>query len=207
MLLNGLPILSGTISVPETGALSGYAECNVEIPTGTATLDGSNLVTVTSSTVFSQRCYVEISGGMGGLDEKVEGKHFTNASLSQILSYILRGTGETKSLFVDPALLLERFSFYSLRDGSVKECLGELAKEAGVKWRTLYDGTIWLGEGDPYLPTDEPLLLTRLPHHNTATYAVDGLEIRAGQELSIGRVTRVVYNVSNIERAIVWANG
>ena len=80
-----------------------------------------------------------------------------------------------------------------------------LAVTAGVDWRTLYDGTIWLGKGVP-IPSvgEEPTLLNQRPDRGYAVFANESLDIRPGMELSVGTAQRVRYDAGEVERCTVW---
>lgn len=205
MLANGIPVISARVNVPSFGSISGQLELGAEIDPGPLTLNDSVHVLAKRVQVFAGRAYVVLDGGSaGGLSAEVPAKHFKNATGAQVLSYILGKAGETQSPVIGPDVLAQTFGFYGLQSGTARAVLGDLARELGVDWRTLYDGTIWLGTGEPVPNPAAPEMLDWSPAYGHATFA-DELTLTPGQDLGFGPIVRVEFETGETSRALVWS--
>ena len=149
MDINGTQITDGWLAIPAHGAINGEFSLPVSLDTGAAVLNGAHLVYVTRSQVYVNRCYIAVLGGAGHLLDILDAKHYRNTTVGQVLSAICSNAGETKSPLIDPSILAQRLSFWTSQQGTTIGQLSELASAIGHDWRTLLDGTIWIGTGLP----------------------------------------------------------
>jgi hypothetical protein len=115
-------------------ALSGAASINID---GT-TWQGF----VLRSKGFAGRCQAWIVGGKGQLAKTLDPKHYTNTTAATVAADICRDSGETLA----PGLALtQRLAHWERTQGKTSHCLVALCDRLGLTWRTLRDGTIWIG--------------------------------------------------------------
>ena len=203
MEVEGFQVISGRVNVPQFGAISGELEVNGEIQAGAISINENVSMAAVQVSEFAGRYYVSIEGGGGSLSGMVAGKHFRNATAKQVLEYIVKGSDEKLSKSIKRSLTRTKLSFYTLYEGTRKACLGDLARLLGVDWRTLYDGSVWLGTGENDPADPELELLNLSPSEGVAQYAGE-FNIQAGQELAVGVATRVVFEVGHMARVLVW---
>ena len=107
------------------------------------------------------RC--RIVGGAGGLQKQVEPTEWAQGALVQtVLTAILSAGGETQSATIDPSLLTKVLPQWSIVQGTVDAALAALCDSLGVIWRTLDDGSIWIGTPNPQPVTAPDYIFTEL---------------------------------------------
>ena len=149
--LSGLPLLSGTVTLPRQGVWHADLELDAaEAPIGSVLLQiGSALSlrgTVVRSGIFAGQVRVWVVGGAGGLGRQLEPKWYLGAPRRLPLVDLLEGAGERLSATTDAALLDEVLTpgWTRLR-GTAAEALARLLEGTGAGWRMLPDGSLWAG--------------------------------------------------------------
>jgi hypothetical protein len=143
-------VLRGHVSLPLVGAWHATLELDAaEAPSGAVVLaadDGFELhAAVVHGGVQSDRAFVRIVGGAGGLGATVSGA-FRSAKLRDPLRVITTASGDTLSSTIASSLLTLSLPYWTLGVYPAWRALSELAAFADVSWRYLPDGTLWLGE-------------------------------------------------------------
>lgn len=149
--LNGLPLLSGIVTLPRQGVwLAELVLLAEQPPTGTVTLRlGSALSlrgTVVRSGLFAGQVRVWVAGGAAGLGRQLEPKWYLGAPRRLPLTDLAEEAGEQLSAATDAALLDEVLTpgWTRLR-GTAAEALARLLEGTGASWRILPDGSLWAG--------------------------------------------------------------
>ena len=158
LLLNDLPVLEATWSIPRIGTWTLDAAVHSEADlAGVATVvspDPDARVTWRGTIVSSQRFYdtvkVRIVGGAGGLTKKAKAKHYQNTSAGVVLQDLLRSAGE--KLDSTSSARSARLEAWTVNAGTperpttVGAALRALVEEkAQLAWRALPGGSIWVG--------------------------------------------------------------
>lgn len=112
-----------------------------------ADVDGSQWNgTVIDSHVHAGRCQAWIVGGAGGMQVKLEPKQYVAAKLGDVIQDILTAGKEVLSSTVSGAILSRSVPQWERLQGPVSHALVRLLDAQGLVWRTLQDGTVWVGE-------------------------------------------------------------
>lgn len=144
----GYPVLLATVTEPRIGRWSAYVEADSQDDiTGsvTLTLEGVDFVgAVYAGGVESGRWVGRLVGGTNGLSTVLDPRAYRNTPLSVPLAALLSETGETLSADSD-TLLSEFVGQWHRLYGPAALTMAALATTAGLAWRVLRDGTVWLG--------------------------------------------------------------
>lgn len=163
--LNGEDLLSATITMGERGpwqadvqadvaregARDSFAASDDGLVHVVIEHEGQRFVgTVLSfqGTFRGKRYQARVVGGAGKLATDLEARSYRSAAgvkVSLILGDILREAGEAASATITDAVLDARVPRWSRAAASASKCLDVLAKDQGLRWRVLADGTVWLG--------------------------------------------------------------
>lgn len=156
--VNGLRLLVARITEPRIGAwtadiehdgseaLSGTVKLSLDGETWTGTVD-TLPDGAAASKVEAGRVKSRIVGGGGGLSKELPARSYSNPSgaltLATILTDILREAGETLSSTAEtPGTALTNW----VRGvGTAAAALKAVTAKAGLSWRILRDGTLWVG--------------------------------------------------------------
>lgn len=143
-------VLRARIHLPLHGAwLADLVLDTATMPTGQQTIaadGGLSLVgTVVDGGVFLDAAHVRMVGGAGGLAKIVPAAAYRSAQLRDPLGAITQASGESLSSTVSQSVLSTSLAVWTLTSQRAARCLDELAQAAGVGWRILSDGTLWLG--------------------------------------------------------------
>lgn len=200
----GLAVISGHVTLPLYGAWTAELVLDgEELAEGlrvTLEADGGLALVgnVRRSGSFRGAVRVQVVGGAGGLDRQVGARYYQQALLRDPLLDVLAEAGETMSATIASTLLssyLERWTTTAARAGVA---LSALADHAGVRWRVLSDGTIWLGEDTWETQTAENLdVLWQAPERGFVLLGVATPALLPGVELEgIGRLSLVEHTIS-----------
>lgn len=88
---------------------------------------------------------VRIVGGAGGLGTLLQAQGYFQISAGVVLKDALRGAGEALSATADPGTLAAVLPAWTRAQGAAGASVQALAELAGVAWRVMQDGTIWIG--------------------------------------------------------------
>lgn len=147
--LNALPLLSLHLVVPRVGAWTADVEVDGDAGPAdgaAATLDLDGRVwrgTVVRGAAPYGRWSGRVVGGAGGLMRDLPAVALANTTLRAVLEEALRAAGETIAPTSD-ALTAAVARWHRTRaPGST--AVAEVARAAGLPWRVLADGTVWVG--------------------------------------------------------------
>lgn len=147
---NGHTVLSGSISEPLQGvwlaeltlgvddALSGTVEIAIDGVTWTGT------AIPTRSDIESGRSLAKVVGGAGALAAPVVARAYNNVLLSTVVEKLMEDAGETLSTDSDDLSATYRARWIRTA-GRASDALEAVAESAGLTWRVLRDGTVFLG--------------------------------------------------------------
>lgn len=113
----------------------------VAIALGSATWVG----TVVEATQDGGSYEVRVIGGAAGLGRDLPAKSYVGVSLRTPLADLTSATGETLSSSVATSLLATRVGHLQRQRGTAAAMLEVLTDAFEWQWRTLPDGTLWLG--------------------------------------------------------------
>ena len=217
--INGYPVYRADHKQPYYGAWTAEVEHDAnERVTGSATLtlldrtwvgtvvadpDDSTLALSGDSGGFF-RC--RIVGGAGGLQKQVEPTEWAQGALVQtVLTAILSAGGEVQSATIDPSLLTKVLPQWSIVQGTVDAALAALCDSVGVIWRTLDDGSIWIGTPNPQPVTAPDYIFTELdPEMGMVELDLNEASIQVDQIIDGLTVKQVIYTWGNSSlRALV----
>lgn len=217
--INGYPVYRADHKQPYYGAWTAEVEHDAnERVTGSATLTlldrtwvGTVVADPNDSTLALSgdsggffRC--RIVGGAGGLQKQVEPTEWAQGALVQtVLTAILSAGGETQSATIDPSLLTKVLPQWSIVQGTVDAALAALCDSLGVIWRTLDDGSIWIGTPNPQPVTAPDYIFTELdPEMGMVELDLNEASIQVDQIIDGLTVKQVIYTWGNSSlRALV----
>jgi hypothetical protein len=112
----------------------------------------------------SGRVRVRVVGGAGGLGVRCPAAAWTFAPLLLPLTAVLAAGGEMASSTIAAGVLDFHFPRWTLQAGTeVRAAIAMLAARAGVIWRVLPDGSIWLGTDAFAVVAPEHHVIRELP--------------------------------------------
>jgi len=193
------PVVSMTVTHHQRGPWT--AEVVVD---GDEELSGSTSITigdvtytgtVTESTAFAGRVTASIVGGGGGLGAAVPAQQFVGAPVRLIAGSLAALVGEAlaPASMLDSDVADQPVESYAAASQTLGQILDDLCAPHGATWRTIDDGTIWLGVDDwSTSVTDDELDVLEELFHSQIEVADDALRLRPGHVLSytIGGETR-----------------
>lgn len=160
--IDGYPVVSATVRETVSGAwVADFVSDSEEVPTGQVELviDGASFVgTARDVLVDNGKVTGRLVAGAGSMSSEsdageVVAKTYTGVSLQTVLADVLRLSGERLSS--TSATLSDHFVRNWQRSrGPYKRAVDALAAKAGLTWRMLRDGTLWLGT-DAWAAADE----------------------------------------------------
>lgn len=145
--LNNLPLLSLSLVIPRLGAWTADVEVDSDTDvTGAVTLDLEGRVwrgTVVRGAVAYGRWSGRIVGGAGGLAGELPPVALAGTTLRAVLEEALRASGET--IAPSAAALDVAVARWHRTRATGDIAVAEVARTAGMPWRVLADGTVWVG--------------------------------------------------------------
>lgn len=193
--INGSPLLECRIVQSITGPWTAEAQSDgSEALAGKVTivLDGATFVgTVERSKEEHGRVISRIVGGAGGLSKELDAKAYANSNLVPPLTDVLRETGEVlSSTAVPPDLFV---GTWQRCRGAASAAIKQIAYKAGLNWRVLRDGTIWIGTDTwPEASVGGALELDTDWSDGVATFA-DGVGFEPGTTYAGQRINQVTH--------------
>lgn len=148
--INGRDIISMRLRVPRLGSWH-VTECEIgpgdEIATGAAVtilIDGQSWVgTVTDSHTFTGSTVLHIVGGAGGFSKKVPAQHYRTPTPELVIRAILTAAGE--ALDASSGIPVVKLPHWVGFEGQASHALTSACEKAGVTWRVLPNGKVWVG--------------------------------------------------------------
>jgi len=218
--VNGIDVVSATIRMPLIGAWS--TDVVVDTAAGvsgacTLALDGGlTLVGFAARTgVFLETSYVRITGGpAGGLGKPARIQHYRGTTVRGIIGELMRTSGETLSATADPAILALQLTAWTQQRQTVRQALSSLIEDrrvgAGVSWRVLPDGTVWIGTEtwpDAGLTApDDYQELVELPSEGWVDLGSEVPRIAPGVSLEGRRIGYVEHRIAETVRTRAWVS-
>lgn len=145
--LNAQPLLALSLVIPRLGAWTADVEVDSDTDvTGAVTLDLEGRVwrgTVVRGAVHLGRWSGRIVGGAGGLAGELPPVALAGTTLRAVLEEALRAAGET--IATSAAALDVAVARWHRTRATGDIAVAEVARYAGMSWRVLADGTVWVG--------------------------------------------------------------
>ena len=207
---NGEDLFEATVTLPRVGVwtcdLIASNDVSGSLATGssvTVDLDGLELTgTVTRGGVTRNTQVARIVGGVGGLSQTCAAGGYVQASLQQVVGALLTSLGETLSPTVpssaaDQAALTTVQPLWMVFAEPGAAALTRLAEAAGVTWRVLTDGTVWLGT-DSYAPVTlaNATLMSASPELGLESWGIASPALLPGTALAGSSLSGLVSNVT-----------
>lgn len=147
---NGKDVLYATIQEPRIGRWTATIDVDSDVSmSGQVTLavDGATWVgTIMHGDLFAGRVHAQVVGGAGKLDTQLDAKYYLGVPLSVVLQDIMLGTGEQLSAASDATVTSHVVTRWARLQSKAGLALRQVGEEIpGISWRTLRDGTQWLG--------------------------------------------------------------
>lgn len=149
LTVNGHAILSGVVSIPRTGCwhASLRVDSDREI-TGRVTidLDGVSYVgTAIRGGVWRGSAEVKVVAGAAGLARQAQARYYRGAPVRLPLEALLADAGDVLAPSSDAAILGTVLPRWATTAAPVSHGLLALVEAAGASWRSLPDGSVWVG--------------------------------------------------------------
>lgn len=152
LTLNGAPCLAATITLPRRGAWT----ADVETLNAPSVAAGASVTLVLGSqsfvgtahrvTRFEGRGFdVRIVGGRGWLSFLLPAAQFYQPTIRNVLDSALAAAGEALSSTSDLTSLTSNLDFWERSERTLGQELDAIARTAGLEWRVLPDGKVFLG--------------------------------------------------------------
>lgn len=209
--INGNVVLDLVMTQPRVGTWFADAQIIGKVDVSGPVLLTDGVMQYAGATVRtganSGRTFARIVGGAGGLSTTIGPAHYQSAPAGKIIGDICRAAKETKSLLIDPRILLKKMPYWSRTQGTAGAALSEIADALEVVWRVLPTGGVWFGDPDFAVPAARDyLVLDQDPLDGRYTIAIDGLGLIVGMTQSTGIVRRIEYAIDNRARARYWVD-
>lgn len=207
---NGLPIVSGRITLRLAGTWDAELAVTGSDPSkvaGALVLDvggvGLRATATRAEADQAETVTVRAVGGAGGLGASVPALGYVNVSRRVVLVDALTLGGErlSSTSSADLDALLPHWTRVA---GTVGDAVRAQVKSAGLSWRILLDGSVWVGAET--WPTVEPkhVLEDERPTADAVSVALDELSVLPGTVFRGKRVREVCYQLDGYAlRALV----
>jgi hypothetical protein len=147
--LNGIRVRSAEVRMPHVGRWEADVAIDAAAaPTGRVVLKTAGMElrgTVERGGTFAERSRVRVVPGAGGLTTPLTPKFYTSVTVRTVLADLMLASGETLSGTSDSATLDRVLTSWSRPAGDAITALNSLASQTGSQWRTLDDGSVWVG--------------------------------------------------------------
>lgn len=147
--LDSRPVISAEIRFPARGVWTALLEVDTDtVPSGRVSIacDGAAPLagTVIRGDISGSLARILVVGGAGGLRGTLPALALQSGTLGDVLAATLREAGETLSA-TSETLSDRAMVRWHRQQGPACHAVGSLAATAGLTWRVLRDGTVWLG--------------------------------------------------------------
>lgn len=206
----GLAVLGGEIKTP----LTGYWSAELDIDTseelsGAITFsDGATefVGTIIRGEPYSGRHKVWIQGGAGKFGKELGAKPYKSTSVRLVLNDILAETGDVLADSSTRAVLDRQLAFWHRAPGPAFTAIKSLIlDEAQANFRTLRDGSLWVGTDTFAAQEVEHEIVGRQDAIGLISIAPETLELEVGRAFQGVTITELVYTLTRDKlRAEVW---
>lgn len=196
--LSGVPVVSGELGLPLVGAwhleaVLATADAPVVGESVTLSLGGVPFVgaVVYAASDSGNRVTVRAVGGRGGLGDTVPAKGYYQTTRKVVLADALGAGGESLSLTSDG--LDVYLGHWTRLESTVADVVRHVAERAGLNWRVLADGSVWMGS-ETWLPLEVTHTLdSEEPTREAFTVALEAASVLPGVTFRGHQVSGVVY--------------
>lgn len=192
LLLGDAPLLSGTIELPLLGAWTADLEVDADnVPSGQLKISGAGLSlvgTVVNALSWNDRQRARLVGGAAGMGKVLPARWYSSTTLRTVAIDILTAAGERLAATSDASILGRSLSCWARSAGTAGGLLRYLLAIAspGTIWRTLRDGSIWIGVPSWPTVTTTALVMDNRGDEDAADLAGEDLSLDAGV-VALGR--------------------
>lgn len=166
LTVNGHALIRGEIRLPRVGVWSADLKIDtlttfgVGGPVTIASADGKFSLKGVAyrEGIYTNTLTMRAIGGAGGLapppggvGQNLPAKAYRGTSLGLVVGDMLQACGEQLSQTSDPSVLAIPLARWTRIAGPGKRALAQLLSTVATSWRTLPDGTVWIGT-DTYPP-------------------------------------------------------
>lgn len=196
--LSGLDVVSGTLGLPLVGAwhleaVLATTDAPVVGESVTLSLGGVPFVgaVIYSASDSGNRVTVRVVGGRGGLGDTVAAKGYYQTTRKVVLVDALGTGGETLSVLADGVDVV--LDHWTRLESTVADVVRHVAEHAGLNWRVLADGSIWMGS-ESWAPLEVTHTLeSEEPTREAFTVAVESASVLPGTTFRGHQVSGVEY--------------
>jgi len=207
--VQGFAVLAGNLLLPRTGPWI----ADVVVDGTTLKLAGATVLNVNEGAVsFTGRTLrggenfgkqsIRIVGGGGGLYAQLPGQSYAATTAKTVIADILTAAGEKLAASSTPTLLATQLHAWSRVAGPCAQSLSAIADYLGAAWRTLPDGTIWVGT-ETYPPTPAGWtfdLISKIAAHGRFEIGTISPMVLPGMTFTFGTTS---YKVSAVQYRIL----
>lgn len=206
---NGLAVLQATIRRARVGVWTADLVVDADAaPSGAVLLEGGGTTwrgTVRRSDVHQGRAYLQLVGGAGGLGKELGPQHYARVQARVPIADVLRACGESLAASSSSAALSTSLSTWSRLRGPGGASLAQLVDRLGATWRTLPDGTVWVGSETWDEQAVSYAVMAADPSRGWLEVAAEDLTIAPGRTFDGRRVGLVVHHVDpGQQRTEIW---
>ena len=212
---NGVPCLRLETRMPRTGVwfadlvvdqgakLSGAVE--ISLAGGALNLEGT--VAPTRTGLFAESAVLRVLAGAGRMGDAVPKKWYRSATVRIVVQDLLSAVGEKLSSTADANLLSQQLQGWAHKTMPAAAALSRVCEYIGAVWRSLPDGTIWIGtESWPAAAAPGDMLFED-PRAGRTIYGTEAPTILPGTSLGEGRyISQVEHFVSSdeVKNTVTW---
>lgn len=198
----GLSAFSGRLHLPRIGAWTADVRLDsqsmpagrveVVLADGALRLVGTVLPGVSGVTLGA--AHVRVVGGAAGLRRTLPAAGYQNVPLSVPLRALLADAGEVLAAEADAGALALFLPRWARMAGTAARSLEALAARAGVSWRVLPSGAVWLGPERWKAAAGAYEVLEEVPAQRAVWLASDAPSVLPGQVLFGRPVAHVAHH-------------
>lgn len=147
--IDSRPVLAAVVRFPARGVWTATLDVDTDtVPPGRVTIacDGAAPLVgaVVNGALVGSVSRILVVGGAGGLRAALPALALQSGTLGDVLAATLREAGETLSS-TSATLSGHTIARWHRQQGPACHAVGSVAATAGLTWRVLRDGTVWLG--------------------------------------------------------------
>lgn len=207
VLVNDVAAVRLELHRPRVGPWFAIADLDgVDVPSGAATITIGDGALVLSGTIqpqrsgaFVDRVRVRIVGGAGGLAKTLSPKFYGpgksgGVAASLPIGELVAAAGEKLSTTADAATLARQLTQWPRLGVAAHQALSTIVDVLGATWRTLDDGSIWIGSDTWPASTIDYALIDECFDDRHVEIATDDPTLRPGVSLDGRNLSYVIYS-------------